>query len=196
MQASLPALVLASSSPYRRELLERLTADFTWLAPDVDESPRPAEQPATLASRLAAGKAAAIAALRPGAVVIGSDQVAALGGRVLGKPGSAERAAAQLAACAGQTVVFHTAVAVLAPGRDVPLTHMDLTEVDFRPLGEAEIRRYVERDRPLDCAGSFRAETLGISLFRAVRSSDPTALQGLPLIWLSTALRELGWQLP
>lgn len=196
MHAPLPDLVLASSSRYRRELLGRLTGDFSWLAPDVDESPQPGEAPAALAARLAALKAAAIAAARPGSVVIGSDQVAALGERVLGKPGTPERAIAQLAACSGQVVVFHTAVAIRAPGAEGPRIHVDRTEVRFRTLDAGEIRRYVERDQPLDCAGSFRAESLGISLFADLRTGDPTAIQGLPLIWVSAALRGLGWQLP
>lgn len=189
-------LVLASSSRYRRELLGRLTGQFSCLAPDVDESPQPGEAPAALAARLAWLKASTIATLRPDAVVIGSDQVAALGERALGKPVTAARAAEQLASCSGQTVVFHTAVAILAPGSDSPMTHVDRTEVEFRTLPAEEIRRYVERDQPLDCAGSFRAESLGLSLFTAMRTSDPSAIQGLPLIWVSAALRELGWQLP
>jgi len=196
MHATLPDLVLASSSRYRRELLGRLTSQFSWLAPDVDESPRPGEAPAALAARLAALKAAAIATGRPDAVVIGSDQVAALGERVLGKPGTAARAMAQLAGCSGHTVVFHTAVVILAPGGVGPRTHVDRTEAEFRMLSEEEIHRYVQQDQPLDCAGSFRAESLGISLFTALRTSDPSAIQGLPLIWVSAALRELGWQLP
>jgi septum formation protein len=196
MHTPLPDLVLASSSRYRRELLGRLTGHFRWLAPDVDESPRPGETPAALAARLALLKATAIALVQPTAVVIGSDQVAALGERVLGKPGTAARAVTQLAGCSGQTVVFHTAVAVLAPGASGPRSHVDRTEVEFRTLSEEEIQRYVDLDQPLDCAGSFRAESLGISLFNAVRTGDPSAIQGLPLIWVSAALRELGWQLP
>ena len=196
MHAPPPDLVLASSSRYRRELLARLTAHFSCLAPDVDESPRSGEAPAALAARLTLLKATTVAPLRPDAVVIGSDQVAALGQRVLGKPGTAARAAAQLADCSGQTVVFHTAVAILAPGGTGSLSHVDCTEVDFRSLHEEEIDRYIALDRPLDCAGSFRAESLGISLFKAMRSNDPSAIQGLPLIWVSAALRELGWQLP
>ena len=196
MHAALPDLVLASSSRYRRELLGRLTGHFSWLAPDVDESPQPGEAPAALAARLALLKAATIATVQPAAVVIGSDQVAALGERVLGKPGTAARAVAQLTGCSGQTVVFHTAVALLAPGASGPRTYVDRTEVEFRTLRDEEIQRYVEIDQPLDCAGSFRAESLGISLFQTVRTSDPSAIQGLPLIWVSAALRDLGWPLP
>jgi len=195
MSSPLPDLILASGSRYRRELLSRLTGQFSCQSPDVDEAARPGEPPGALAGRLALLKARTVAMARPAAVVIGSDQVAALGDRVLGKPGQAARAVAQLMDCAGRTVVFHTAVTILAPG-GIRHDYIDRTEVDFRPLSAEEIHRYVAHDQPLDCAGSFRAESLGISLFSAIRTDDPTAIQGLPLIWTGAALRLLGWQLP
>jgi len=189
-------LILASSSAYRRALLSRLTTRFESIAPAVDESPLPGELPALLAARLAALKAATVAEQRAGSVVIGSDQVATLDGLLLGKPGTVERACEQLLACSGRTIRFFTAVAVSGPAHPVPATHTDQTDVSFRVLDPAEVRRYVAAEQPLDCAGSFKAEGLGITLFSRIRSEDPTGLQGLPLIWLSGALRELGFTLP
>jgi septum formation protein len=187
----LPPLLLASSSRHRRTLLERLQVDFDSIAPGVDESPLAHELPAALAERLAAAKAQAGALQRPDAVVIGSDQVAALGSRILGKPGTVAHAEAQLQACSGRDVVFHTAVCVIDPhGR--MLAHSDLTHVRFRELDNAEIRDYVAREQPLDSAGAFRCEKLGIALFEHIESRDPTALIGLPLIWLCGALRQAG----
>jgi septum formation protein len=187
-------LVLASTSRYRRELLSRLSTRFRALAPQVDESPRADEAPSTLAARLAAAKALDVAARAPGAVVIGSDQVADLDGAVLGKPGSIDNARAQLAACSGRDVVFHTAICVIDSRVDPPHTWsaIDTTKVRFRQLSAPEIARYVEREQPLDCAGSFKAESLGISLFEYIESSDPTGLIGLPLIVLCRFLREAG----
>jgi septum formation protein len=186
-------LVLASTSPYRRELLSRLSAHFRCLAPQVDEAARPGEAPSVLAARLAAAKAHEVAARTPGAVVIGSDQVADLDGTVLGKPGSIENARAQLAACSGHDVVFHTAIC-LVDARVAPAqarSAMDSTKVRFRQLDAQEIARYIERELPLDCAGSFKAEALGIALFEQIESVDPTALIGLPLIALNRLLREI-----
>lgn len=190
-------LVLASTSPYRRDLLARLGIDFTQLAPDVDESPLPGEAPAALAARLAQAKAEAGAQAAPGAWVIGSDQVAELDGQPLGKPGSAERAIAQLRAMSGRAVRFHTAVCVAGnPAHSGALALLDSTTVRFRTLSEAEIARYVERERPFDAAGSFKAEGLGIALFDAIDSQDPTALIGLPLIGTAALLRRCGFALP
>ena len=191
-----PRIVLASSSRYRRELLSRLVADFDVVAPDVDETPRADETPATLATRLAEAKARAVAAGRIDALVIGSDQVAELDGRPIGKPGTAERARAQLAASAGRTIVFHTAVCVVDTRSGAVDAALDRTEVVFRPLSADEIARYVARENPVDAAGSFKAEGAGIALFERIESTDPTALIGLPLIALARLLRAAGFTLP
>ena len=191
-------LVLASTSRYRRELLARLIADFRVAAPGVDEAATPGEAPPELAQRLARSKALAIADRFPGALVIGSDQVAELDGNALGKPGTRDRAIAQLAACSGRKVVFHTAVC-LADARAAPVqTHfaVDRTAVVFRTLAAGEIERYVDRDAPLDCAGSFKSESLGIALFERIETTDPTALIGLPLIALARLLRAASIPLP
>ena len=187
-----PRIVLASQSPYRRELLARLLAEFECLAPHVDESRQPGEPPRELALRLARRKAAAGVRLRPGALVLGSDQVAALGDVTLGKPGTAARAVDQLLQCAGQVVEFHTAVCVLGPGEARELSHSDTTLVHFRPLTRLEAEHYVAADQPLDCAGSFKVERRGVLLLERIDSQDPTALQGLPLIWLGRALLSRG----
>ncbi|MCC5795576.1 MAG: septum formation protein Maf [Chromatiales bacterium] len=192
----LPPVVLASSSVYRRRLLARVLEEFCCRSPGVDETPMPGEGPGELALRLARAKAAAVSGLEPGAVVIGSDQVATLGDRALGKPGDERRAIEQLAACSGRSVVFLTAVTVLGPRGEVVLEHLDRTETVFRQLEPAELERYVLREQPLDSAGSFKIEGLGITLFDAVNSTDPTALEGLPLISVTRALRGLGFQLP
>lgn len=188
-----PELVLASASPYRRALLERLGLPFRQCSADIDETPRRGESPAELVMRLARSKARAVASAETGAIVIGSDQVAVRGEEILGKPGNMDEAMAQLARSAGRHVEFLTGVCILGPGRELePEEHMDITRVVFRPLEAGEIRRYVETDRPLDCAGSFRAEGLGIALFERIDSQDPTGLVGLPLIWVAQALRRLG----
>lgn len=187
-------LILASTSRYRRELLGRLGLAFEAVAPGVDETAQPGESPRSLAQRLAREKAAAVAARFPDAVVIGSDQAADLDGLALGKPGTAARAFEHLRACSGREVVFHTAVCVAAPGRQIEFA--DRTVVRFRELADAEIDRYLERERPFDCAGSFKSEGLGAALFEGIRNDDPSALIGLPLIALARALRELGFALP
>jgi septum formation protein len=191
-------LVLASTSRYRRELLERYTTSLRVLAPEVDESALPGESPATLAVRLAAAKAHAIAAHCANALVIGSDQVADLDGRALGKPGTIEAAREQLRACSGRAVVFHTALCVVDTRVDPLRAHaeVDLTRVVFRTLDDETIARYVDAERPLDCAGSFKAEGRGIALFERIESTDPTALIGLPLIALARLLRAAGISLP
>ena len=192
----MPELILASTSVYRRSLLERLGVPFTALPPETPEDTLPAELPADRALRLATAKAQAIASRRPDAVVIGSDQVAALGSKVLDKPGDAARCRAQLTAASGSSARFHTACALIAPQAGIRMVHIDTTTVYFRTLSDQEIERYVERERPFDCAGGFRAEGLGISLFESIESRDPTGLIGLPLIWLACALRRAGFHLP
>lgn len=192
----MPELILASTSRYRRSLLERLGVVFTAVPPETPEDPLLGELPPDRALRLAVAKAQAVAAHRPDAVIIGSDQVAALGSKVLDKPGDAARCRAQLAAASGSSARFHTACAVIAPQAGIRMVHIDTTTVFFRTLTEQEIERYVERERPFDCAGGFRAEGLGIALFESIESHDPTALIGLPLIWLACALRRAGLPLP
>jgi septum formation protein len=192
----MPELILASTSPYRRLLLERLGIPFAALPPQTPEDAVAGELPPDRALRLAVAKAQAIASRRPDAVVIGSDQVAAVGSKILDKPGDAARSRAQLAAASGSSARFHTACAVIAPQAGIRMVHIDTTTVFFRSLSDQEIERYVERERPFDCAGGFRAEGLGISLFESIESRDPTALIGLPLIWLACALRRAGYLLP
>ena len=191
-------LVLASTSRYRRELLARLGVHFRIQAPDIDETARHDEKPHALAERLALAKASAIAKVCPGALVIGSDQVAEVDGRTLGKPGSAEAARAQLAASSGRILLFHTALCVIDTRADPVRVHAatDVTRVVFRALAADEIARYVAIEAPLDCAGSFKAEGLGITLFERIESGDPSALIGLPLIALARLLRAAGIALP
>lgn len=191
-----PKLILASTSTYRRMLLERLCIPFSVERPDVNENPWPGEAPAATASRLAHAKALAVAAGHPDALVIGSDQVAHIGDTVFGKPGSSENAIAQLQAMRGKTVVFHTALALIDT-RDGHTQQQNVpTSVRVRTLSDDEIVRYVAREQPLDCAGSAKSEGLGISLLDALSGDDPTALIGLPLIALSRMLRARGVQLP
>jgi septum formation protein len=187
-------LVLASTSRYRRDLLTRLTPTFRCVAPDVDETPKPGEAPEGLAARLAQAKARAVAAHSPGALVLGSDQVCDVDGRAFGKPGTADRARVQLEACAGRAVLFHTAVCLIDGRRKSPREYaaMDTTRVVLRALDAEEIARYVEREQPLDCAGSFKCEALGIALFERIENRDPTALIGLPLIAVCGLLRQAG----
>lgn len=185
-------LILASTSPYRRELLARLGLAFEVCAPAVDEAALPGETPASTANRLALAKARAVALQHPDALVIGSDQVADLAGEALGKPGTRERASAQLRQMSGRAVTFHTAVAVVCiasgyQGQDLAPVHVRL-----RQLSDAEISAYLDRELPLDCAGSAKVEGLGIALLDAVESDDPTALIGLPLIRTCRLLRAGG----
>ncbi|MDB6164065.1 MAG: maf [Xanthomonadaceae bacterium] len=188
-------LILASTSIYRRQLLQRLNVPFATAAPDLDEAPRPGESPAVLAVRLAFAKAGVVASKRPGAWVLGSDQVAVLDGMTLGKPGARAAAVAQLAAMSGRSVEFLTAVSLVhADGRH--LQALDTTTVHFRVLHEHEIHRYLDAEQPYDCAGSFKAEGLGIALFEAIASQDPTALIGLPLIATARLLRQAGFAVP
>ena len=190
------ALVLASTSRYRRELLARLALPFETAAPDVDETPRAGEAPRELALRLALEKAQAVAARKPQAIVIGSDQVADLHGQPLGKPGTHERAAAQLARMSGQTVLFHTAVAVVQASRGFAQSSLATVTVRFRTLDAATIERYLLAEQPYVCAGSAKSEGLGIALLQAIESDDPTALIGLPLIRTAQLLRAAGLTLP
>lgn len=187
-------LVLASTSPYRRALLERLGLPFECVAPGVDEDAYSAGSPDELALTLARAKAAAVSAMCPGAVVIGGDQVVVRDGDVLGKPGSAEAAVAQLRRLAGRAHELISAVAVVGAGRW--WSHVDVTRLTMRPLDDGEIRRYVERERPYDCAGAYKIESLGVSLFDAVEGSDPTAIVGMPLMALARGLREFGFRVP
>lgn len=190
----MPTLILASTSPYRHALLGRFGLPFGTARPDVDETALPGEAPANLALRLAQAKAGDVARRHPGAWVIGSDQVAELDGKALGKSGSRVGAVAQLQAMSGREVRFHTALCLQRDATRHQAT--DVTRVRFRPLALAEIERYVDAEQPFDCAGSFKVEGLGIALFDAVQSDDPTALIGLPLIATAHLLRRAGFAVP
>jgi septum formation protein len=185
-------VVLASTSPYRRELLARFGLPFSQLASGVDESPLTGEPPAALAARLSEAKTRALVQRCPDALIIGSDQTAASGGLTFGKPGNFAAARAQLQRLSGQTAHFYTAVTVLNAASGEAASRTTITEVVFRTLKPEEIDRYLEREQPYDCAGSFKAEGLGIALFKAIRSDDPTALIGLPLIQLRELLSGFG----
>ena len=191
-----PRIVLASTSPYRAELLQRIITDFEQIPPNTDEPDLPAELPRARAARLAAVKAQAVTPNLHDALVIGSDQVAALGNEVLHKPGNTEKAREQLRSSSGKTVDFFTGLCLLDTRDGNRRTALDHTRVIFRKLSDAEIDRYIARERPLDCAGSFKAEGAGITLFELIDSTDPTALIGLPLIALARMLREAGVVLP
>jgi septum formation protein len=185
-------LVLASTSRYRRELLSRLRLPFDVEVPAIDEQPRAGETPAQTAARLALAKAEAVAARHPEAVVVGSDQVADLDGRGVGKPGDHERATAQLRAMRGKTVVFQTAVAVVCAATRFAESTLVPVAVKMRELTDDEIEHYLRAEMPYDCAGSAKIETLGIALVESVDSDDPTALVGLPLIRTCELLRRAG----
>lgn len=187
-----PRLVLGSTSPYRRDLLQRLRLPFDTDAPQVDETPRLGEPPAALALRLALEKAREVASRHPDAVVIGADQVADLAGQAIGKPGTHGRAVAQLQALRGRRVVFHTAVAVVRADTGFERALLAPVTVQFRALDDAEIERYLRLEQPYDCAGSAKCETLGIALLDGIESDDPTALVGLPLIRTCALLRQAG----
>ncbi|HBO6812901.1 Maf family protein [Pseudomonas aeruginosa] len=192
----MPDLILASSSPYRRELLTRLRLPFESASPDIDESHRPGESAEELVRRLSASKAEALAGRYPQHLVIGSDQVAVLDGDILGKPHTPERAIQQLRDASGKSVTFLTGLALLnSASRRIQVACVPFT-VHFRHLDESRIHRYVEAERPLDCAGSFKAEGLGVSLFRATEGEDATSLVGLPLIRLVDMLLEEGVEIP
>ena len=198
---SQPPLILASTSPYRHALLERLGIRFVAQSPGIDESPLGGEAPGELVARLARAKAGAIAARHPQAWVIGSDQTAVLtdaagGVRMVGKPGTAEQCIRQLQDASGQTLRFLTAVAVINDGARGNHEFIDTTRVRFRTLDKSTIERYVESESPLDCAGGFKSEGLGISLCESIESDDPSALIGLPLIRLAAILRQVGYEIP
>lgn len=185
-------LILGSTSVYRRELLQRLRIPFEVAPPDVDETPQPGERPPELARRLALAKAHAVAQRHPSALVIGSDQVADLGGEPLGKPGTHARALEQLRRMRGRTVIFHTAVAVVCIETGFEQLDLAPVRVRFRDLGDAEIETYLRAEAPYDCAGSAKSEGLGIALLESIESDDPTALVGLPLIRTTRMLRAAG----
>jgi septum formation protein len=190
------SIVLASTSPYRRQLLQRLRLPFLVDAPQIDESPLAREVPRATALRLAQAKARAVAARHLDAIVIGSDQVADLDGSALSKPGSHARALAQLESLQGRTVVFHTALAVFDVRGDSLALEVDDTEVQFRSLARSSLDAYLRIDQPYDCAGAARIESLGIALVERIATLDPTALIGLPLIRLVSLLANLGVVLP
>jgi septum formation protein len=185
-------LILGSTSRYRRELLQRLQIPFDVAAPDVDETPLPDETPRALAERLALAKALAVASAFPGAVVIGSDQVADLNGLPLGKPGNHERAVIQLRQMRGQTVIFQTAVAVVCLESGFEQSSLAAVRVKFRDLSDDEIENYLHAEKPYDCAGSAKSEGLGIALLESIENDDPTALVGLPLIRTCKMIQDAG----
>ena len=196
LQSHNKKIILASTSRYRKMLLERFPISFETAAPDADEMPLPGESPAALVKRLALAKARAVSASRPDAIVIGSDQVAECDGRVAGKPGSVQKAREQLAAFSGCSVNFLTALAVVAESDGFLFETTVTTEVVFRQLTTSEIDRYIALDSPLDCAGSFKSEATGTALLESMSSDDPSAIMGLPLIELACGLRAAGVQLP
>jgi len=189
-------LILASASPYRHALLERLCIPFESHAPEADESPMTGESTLEQTERLALLKAERIAASFPAACVIGSDQLAEFAGTSVGKPGTEEMAVAQLMRFSGRRVDFHTSLAVVCRKSAFCQTATVTSEVHFRSLTEDEVRRYVALDRPVDCAGAFRSEAAGPMLLQSMVSDDPTAIIGLPLIVLSAMLRKAGFKLP
>lgn len=191
-----PGIVLGSTSRYRAELLRRLLPDFDQAAPDVDESPLRDEAPAARALRLAIAKAEDVATRCSDALVIGSDQVAALGDKILHKPGNIRNAHEQLRASSGNNVDFFTGMCVVDTRDGQARTALDHTRVVFRELADPEIDRYLALENPVDCAGSFKSEGAGIALFERIENTDPTALIGLPLIALARLLRDAGYALP
>ena len=189
-------IILASTSPFRAELLQRLGLPFSAVAPGCDETPVPGETHHDLVIRLAEAKARSLAEQFPDCLIIGSDQVAELDGEILGKPGSAANARKQLSACSSRQVRFHTGLCLLDTRDDTVQVDKVFFEVVFRPLSEQQIASYVEKEQPLNCAGSFKSEGLGITLFSALRGDDPSALIGLPLIRLCDMLAARGLTLP
>lgn len=192
----MPNLVLASSSRYRHDLLSRLRLPFETVSPDIDESPQPGETPLALVQRLSREKAEALQERFPQHLIIGSDQVALCQKEMLTKPGTVERARAQLQHQSGHTVEFLTGLCLLNSATKTHRSDVAITRVRFRTLSADEIQRYVDLEKPLECAGSFRCESLGISLFESIESDDPSALIGLPLIRLAGMLRAEGINLP
>ena len=195
MNSSTP-IVLASSSPYRKELLERLNIPFTCQSPNIDESRLNREAPETYVERLAIAKATALAEIYPEHLIIGSDQCSVVASDIVGKPGTRQAAIAQLETCSGKTLTFFTGLALINPLSGWQRAAVSGFEVTFRDLNRAEIERYIDIEQPLDCAGSFKSERLGVSLTQAMHGDDPSALVGLPLIQLSAFLREYGINCP
>ena len=189
-------LILASSSKYRKTLLQRFGIPFDCKSPDIDESQLPGESPVDLVARLATQKAETVSKENPQAIVIGSDQMAVFNGQIVGKPGSYDAALEQLTGFSGQLVEFLTAVSVQSHHIHFREQYTDSTRVRFRTLEREEIERYLQKEKPFDCAGAFKAESLGIVLFESISSEDPTALVGLPLIRTAAMLREAGVKLP
>ena len=186
-------LILASTSPYRKQLLARLQIPFATVAPGSDESPLPDEPATALVERLALAKALAVAREYPDSLIIGSDQVATLNGHIFGKPGNYDAANAQLSQCSGNEVVFYTAIALLGLSSGLSEVIVQPFTVKFRELTELDISTYLHREQPYDCAGSFKCEGLGIALFESLNGSDPTSLEGLPLIALTIMLANAGY---
>jgi len=195
-QSHLNALILASTSPYRQSLLARLGIPFTCQAPEVDESPLPGESTIEQTRRLALAKAENVAAAFPAAFVVGSDQLAEIGGVSIGKPGTEKKAVEQLMRFSGRKITFHTSVGLVCKDSGHRQLMTVETEIQFRHFDKNDARSYVELDHPLDCAGAIRSEAAGPVLLRAMNSSDPTAIIGLPLIALSEMLRQAGFKLP
>jgi len=194
---SLPArLILASTSKYRKILLQRFDTPFDCHAPEIDETPLKNESPYDLVGRLAAQKANAVSLEHPESVIIGSDQLAVFDAQIIGKPGTRQAALEQLRLFSGQLIEFLTAVSVVCHESNFSEHHIDITRVRFRTLQDGEIARYLEKEKPFDCAGAFKAESLGITLFKHITSEDPTALIGLPLIQTAAMLRQAGLALP
>ncbi len=194
--AALRPLILASTSRYRAALLQRFGLEFTTHNPGVDEAARVGESPRARAFRLSEAKAEAVAERHPQAIVIGGDQVPAASTVILDKPGNATNCREQLKLLSGSTAEFYTACTVRCVETGVKLSHVDTTAVKLRPLSDTEIDRYIERETPFDCAGGFKAEALGITLFERIDTEDPTAIVGMPLIWLAGALRAVGFAVP
>lgn len=188
----MPSILLASSSPYRKQLLDKLGLCFSCASPDIDESPVANETPYALTERLSRTKAEALSEQYSDKLIIGSDQVAELNGHALGKPGTRDKAIAQLRLCSGQTVAFHTGVCLLNASTGRQHYACDTYSVMFRELSDDQIAYYVDQEQPFDCAGSFKSESLGISLFSAIRGDDPNSLIGLPLIKLTEMLLKEG----
>ena len=196
MPSILPPIVLASSSSYRRELLTRLQLPFTCHSPDIDETPQANESAQTLVQRLALSKARALAQHYPQHIIIGSDQVAVLDGKIIGKPLHAEGATQQLSAASGRSLVFLTGLAVIDTRTQIEQVDLVPFTVHFRTLNAAQIQRYIAAEQPFDCAGSFKSEGLGVSLFQATEGGDATSLVGLPLIRLCDMLNACGIAVP
>jgi septum formation protein len=189
-------LILASTSRYRESLLRRFGVAFRTENPAIDETEKPGESPRARAFRLSEAKAEAVAARFPDAIVIGGDQVPATSTTILHKPGNAANCREQLKLLSGSTAEFYTSCTVRCVETGVKLSHVDTTAVKLRPLSDVEIDRYIEREKPFDCAGGFKAEALGIVLFERIDTEDPTAIVGMPLIWLAGALRAVGFSVP